>query len=163
MYDNINDTPYVCVGNPYTMGYKYAGYTVGRICKGDISTAMKYYFNRLLGGIICDFNVDTGVPNGNGIWGVTPNYRRDVIVTFVNGIIGTDENCMYNPQQAVTRAEAAAIILRLSDKNERLFSIDDYDATETYLDNVMINANKIAENKTANEISIRMEKYETSH
>ena len=163
LYDNINDTPYVCVGNPYTMGYKYAGYTVGRICTGDIRTVMKYYFNRLLGGIVCDFNVDTGVPNGNGIWGVTPNYRRDVIVAFVNGIIGTDENCMYNPQQAVTRAEAAAIILRLSDKNERLFSIDDYDATETYLDNVMINANKIAENKTANEISIRMEKYETSH
>ncbi len=132
--NDVYNSPFKFV-NPYLISYKYAGWIIGYTAGEGLSKYMKYYPHKFAG-IICDLDLDTGFTEGNGSWGITPNYRRDVIVALLNGIIGTDENCMYNPQQAVTRAEAAAIVLRLSDKNERLFPIDDNDARHDFIGNI---------------------------
>ncbi len=102
------------------ISYKYASLAVG-YNQSSVYVYDKYQPNALAG-LVCNLDIYTGSTEGNGLWDVTPKYRRDVIVSVMNGITGTDENAMYNPHQALTRAEAAAIMLRLSDKNERLKS-----------------------------------------
>ena len=52
-------------------------------------------------------------------WHVTPKYYRDVIVAFVNGIIGFDGNYVYNPQNNLTRDQATTVLLRIVDSNYR--------------------------------------------
>ena len=60
-------------------------------------------------------------------WGVTPKYYRDVIVAFIHGIIGVDNNYMYNPYNSLTRAEASTVIVRLKDRSKRFIkSSTDY-------------------------------------
>lgn len=53
-------------------------------------------------------------------WGINPKYRRDALVAYNNGIISYDEKGLYNPQNSLTRAEAATIVLRLIDENQRI-------------------------------------------
>ena len=120
---------------PYLISYKYAGWMIGCTAGEGLSKYMRYYPHKFAG-IICGLDLDTGSTEKDGAWGISLGYRRDVIVALLNGIIGTDENCMYNPQQSLTRAEAAAIMLRLSGKNERLFPMDDNEARYDFLKNI---------------------------
>lgn len=138
LYDNLNNTPFKDIsGLPYTLNYKYASFIIGQPTNSaNYPHSPMYgcnYVGTSLAGVICDMDIFTGSTNGNGVWGVTPDYRRDVLVALANGILSTDENGMYNPQQAITRAEAAAVILRLSDKSERLFDVNDDRAGGKYM------------------------------
>ena len=55
-------------------------------------------------------------------WVADRKYEPDIIVSYMNGLIGTDDNNNYNPKQGLTRAEASVIINRLVDKSQRFAS-----------------------------------------
>ncbi len=154
LYESVNNTSFK-YEFPYTLSYKYASTAICYKWPESWVNFHGYSYsdNLPLAGVICNIDIDTGLTEGNGVWGVTPNYRRDVLVALLNGIIGTDENGMYNPQQSLTRAEAAAIALRLSDKNERFVNDDN---NSYYLRHAVNSAYESSQNKYYIQISNRI-------
>ena len=81
-----------------------------------------------------------------GMWGVSPEYYKDVSAAYNFGIIGVDNNYMYNPQKSLTRAEAAAVLVRIADKNKRFNKASDWSATLNKMNDTMNYARECAIN-----------------
>ena len=79
--------------------------------KPVLASANPIYLDRYVMNSICSLAPDW--------FYITPEYRQDVVAEYFAGIMQGDENYLFNPQKNLTRAEAATIMRKLANKDER--------------------------------------------